>query len=74
MKAISATASRKKLGENIRNIRIEQDTSQEQLAFEAGVSRELISKIEWGKTNVTHDVLHAIAAALAVPMKELYEF
>lgn len=74
MKVISATASRKKLGENIRKIRQEQKATQEQLAFEAGVTRELVSQIERGQTNVTHDVLHAIAAALGVQTKELYEF
>lgn len=71
---LSVTASRKKVGENIKRIRLEQGASQKQLAFEAGVSRELISQIERGQTNVTHDVLHAVAGALAVPMKELYEF
>ena len=74
VKVISVKASRKKLGENIKRIRQTQGASQKQLAFESGVTRELISQIERGQTNVTHDVLHSIAAALDVQVKDLYDF
>ncbi len=74
MKTISAKASRKKLGENIRKARKIQGISQKQLGFEAGLSRELVSQIESGKTNLTHDTLHSIAVALDVDIQELFDF
>ncbi len=59
---------------NIRRARKNQGISQQQLGFEAGLSRELVSQLESGKTNVTHDTLHAIAVVLDVGMKELFDF
>lgn len=74
MKALSAKASRKKLGARIRKVREDQELSQKQLAFEANISRYLVIQIEQGETNLTHDTLHAIAVALDVEIKGLFDF
>jgi transcriptional regulator with XRE-family HTH domain len=54
------------LGNNIRKIRVSQKMSQNQLAFEAGVTREYINKLETGKYNVSILTLEKIAQILEV--------
>lgn len=74
VKPRTAKASREKLGENIRKARIEQGISQEQLGFEAEISRELVSRIENGQRNLSHDTIHKIAGALNLEVQELFDF
>ncbi len=74
MKTPSAKVSRKKIGENVRKARKAQGISQLQLGYEAGITREIVSQIEGGKSNVTHDTLHAIATALEISIVDLFDF
>lgn len=49
-----------------------QGVSQNQLAFEAGVSREFINKVESGKNNISIKNLEKIADILEVNIKDLF--
>ena len=48
---------RKLVGQNIRRIRVAQDISQEQVAFDAGVDRSYLGGIERGEENPSVDTL-----------------
>lgn len=74
MKSITSKTFRKKLGERIKEIRKGQKISQSQLAFESGTSREEIYRLELGYQNVTIEILHTIAKALDVHVKEFFDF
>lgn len=53
-------------GKNVRKVRLGQDLTQEQLAFEAELQRSYVSELEAGKRNPTLEVVEAIARALKV--------
>jgi transcriptional regulator with XRE-family HTH domain len=61
-----------KLGSNVRKLRLAQDLSQGQLAFEAGLTREFINKLEAGKVNISVKKLQMIASALDVHISTLF--
>lgn len=63
-----------KLGDNIRKERNKQGISQNQLAFECGLTRETINKIESGKLNVSVCNVSKIAKALNIDLKNLFDF
>lgn len=48
--------------------------SQAQLAFEAGIGREQIGRIERGEQSPTLDILEAIASTFNVKPKDLLDF
>ena len=57
---------RKRVAWNLRRIRVEQGTSQESLAVDAGIDRGYVSGIERQSFNATVDVLDRLATALKV--------
>jgi transcriptional regulator with XRE-family HTH domain len=59
------------VGARIRELRLEQSLSQEALALESGLSRNMIIGIEWGKKSVAYERLWDIADVLGVPMTAL---
>ncbi|HEU4905576.1 MAG TPA: helix-turn-helix transcriptional regulator [Solirubrobacterales bacterium] len=59
------------LGKAIRQLREKRGTTQEALAFEAGVTTGTLSLIERGQSNPAWGTVKAIAKALGVPMGEL---
>ncbi|MEO8762525.1 MAG: helix-turn-helix transcriptional regulator [Bacteroidia bacterium] len=61
------------VGDNIRKTRISQDISQNQLAYETGLSREFINKVESGKNNISIKKLALIAEALNISPKKLFD-
>ncbi|TAL63472.1 MAG: XRE family transcriptional regulator [Bacteroidetes bacterium] len=61
----------KGIGKRVRKIRENQGISQAQLAFESGIHRDHVGRIELGKQNPTISTLDAIADALNVQLKEL---
>jgi len=63
---------RKQVGSRIRELRISQELSQEALGLEAGMSRNMIIGIEWGRRSVAYERLWDIADVLGVDMSELY--
>jgi transcriptional regulator with XRE-family HTH domain len=64
----------KKLGERIRDLRVSQNTSQGQLAFEAGIPLNQVGRIERGEINVGVSTLFAIAKTLNLEVKEIFDF
>ncbi len=61
------------VGSNIRKIRILQKMSQNQLAYEAGVTREFVNKVETGKYNISLKNLEKIAQILEINITELFK-
>lgn len=59
------------VGARIRELRLEQSLSQEALALESGLSRNMIIGIEWGRKSVAYERLWDIAAVLGCDVTEL---
>lgn len=57
--------------QNVRQLRRLKEMSQEQLAFEAEVSKTYICEIERGDRAVSIDVMGKIALALNIPLEQL---
>lgn len=64
-------ARREIVGARIREIRLSQDLSQEALALESGLSRNMIIGIEWGRKSVAYERLWDIAEVLDVSVDDL---
>ena len=61
----------KKLGENLKKMRIKKDISQIELARLLGVDRSFVSNIENGKNNPTLSTITNLAQTLGVSTNEL---
>jgi XRE family transcriptional regulator, regulator of sulfur utilization len=61
----------KKLGENLKRIRMEKGISQGDIARSLDVSRGFVSNIENGKTNPTLATIAKLAQAIGVSSDEL---
>ncbi len=61
-----------KIGKNICKIRKQQQLLQIDLAVTVGIDRAYLSEIENGRTNVSVNVLYAIADALGVPITDFF--
>ena len=57
---------------NLRRIRVKRGTSQERLAYDAGVDRSYVGGLERQEQNPTVDVLERLARELQVPISELF--
>lgn len=64
----------KLLGKRIKQLRLQQKISQSQLAFEAGITYIQIGRIERGQINTSVSNIFAIANALNMSPKELFNF
>lgn len=62
-----------KVGKKVRQLRKSKGMTQEDLAFESKTDYSYINEIEAGKRNPSVSRLHAIAKALGVSVKELFE-
>ena len=60
------------IGKKIKNLRIENDLSQEQLAEYIGMSREHISCLERGKNLVTIESLYKISEYFKIDIKDFF--
>ena len=74
MKYIRDEKAIKLLGKKIKELRKKQKISQVQLAFEAGIQRSQVSRIESGEINTGISTILAIARSLEVHPKELFDF
>ena len=63
-----------KFGDQVRKKRRAQKISQKQLAFETGLTRESINRIENGKINISLTNILKISEALSLTPKELLDF
>lgn len=59
------------IGSQIRNVRKQQNTSQEQLALLTGIDRSYLGRIERGEVSVTVEKLAQIAHVLNVDIRSL---
>src|SRR6476469_4531440 len=59
------------VGARIRELRLKQGLSQESLALESGLSRNMIIGIEWGRKSVAYERLWDIAAVLGCEATDL---
>jgi len=64
-------ARREQVGSRIRELRLAQDLSQEALALESGLSRNMIIGIEWGRKSVAYERLWDIADVLGVTIGQI---
>ncbi|MCZ8089234.1 MAG: helix-turn-helix transcriptional regulator [Flavobacterium sp.] len=64
----------KKFGENLKQIRLNKNLSQEVLAFTADIPISQIGRIERGEINTTISTVKVLAEALDISVKELFEF
>lgn len=62
-----------KFGERVRQIRKENNLSQEELSFRANLHRTYIGMIERAEKNITLINIEKIANALNVDIKELFD-
>ncbi|OJY63862.1 MULTISPECIES: helix-turn-helix transcriptional regulator [unclassified Rhizobium] len=63
---------RQTIGWNLRRLRVAKGLSQERLAFEAGIDRSYVGRVERGTENVTVGTLEALAKVLSVNVSELF--
>ncbi|MCF6458988.1 helix-turn-helix transcriptional regulator [Pseudoalteromonas sp. MMG024] len=61
----------KKLGKNIKMMRVFKDKSQAELSFDSGLDQSYLSRVEKGAVNVTVIKLCCIAKALGCNLAEL---
>jgi transcriptional regulator with XRE-family HTH domain len=64
----------KKFGKNLNKIRLSNKISQEVLAYTADIPISQVGRIERGEINTTISTAKAIANALKIPVKELFDF
>lgn len=60
-------------GARIRELRLAQDLSQEALALESGLSRNMIIGLEWGRKSLAYERLWDVAEVLGVHVADLLE-
>ena len=63
-----------KFGNRVRKLRKSKGWSQEGFADECGLHRTYIGAIERGERNVSLNNIHAIAKALGISVKELFDY
>lgn len=68
---ICMTDDVKKLGENLKRIRIKKNITQVEIAKKLGVDRSFVSNLENAKTNPTLATITNLAQALGVSTNEL---
>jgi transcriptional regulator with XRE-family HTH domain len=61
-------------GKHLRQLRLDKGVSQHQLAFEAGINKNMVGNIERGEVNTTISTLLAMARVLDVHPRELLDF
>lgn len=62
-----------KFGNRMKELRLKNRISQEELAFRCGLSKNYISDVERGKRNVSLKSIDKIAIGLNVCMSELFK-
>ena len=66
------TEDAKKLGENLKKIRLEKHVTQTEVANALGADRSFVSNIENGKTNPTLSTIASLAKTLQVSIQDLF--
>lgn len=61
----------KKIGENIKKARKAQKIAQKDLAYDCGIEKQNMYRLEAGRTNPTIKLLRKVAKALSLSVKDL---
>ena len=64
----------KEFGLNLKSLRLNKNMSQESLAYAADIPISQIGSIERGEINTTISTVKALAVALNISVKDLFEF
>lgn len=70
-KTKSLLKAREIFGLNVRRARRLKEISQEELAFQADISRTYLSEVERGERNISVDNMEALSIALEINLPEL---
>ena len=62
-----------KFGNQVRQLRLAAEMTQEDLAHRCGLFRTYLSRVETGAANPTLTMIHALASSLRVPVTMLFE-
>ena len=65
--------SRRRVGANVRRLRLERGLTQEALALESGLSRNQLIELEHGRRGVLFERLDDLAVVLAASVSELVQ-
>lgn len=63
-----------KFGRRIKELRLLQNISQEELSFRSGLSKNYISDVERGTRNISLQAINKLASGLNVEIKQLFYF
>lgn len=63
-----------RFGQRVKEIRLKQNISQEELAFRCGLSKNYISDVERGTRNISLKSIEKIAEGFVINIKDLFEF
>lgn len=63
-----------RFGQRVKEIRLKQNISQEELAFRCGLSKNYISDVERGTRNISLKSIEKIAEGFRINIKDLFEF
>lgn len=66
--------SSRKVGRNLRRIRLQKGLKQIEVAIVTGLNRTYISRIETGKASITENLLYVLCKGLKIRSSELIEF
>ena len=63
-----------KFGKHLRALRVEKGISQEQLNFDADLSKNMVGLIERGEVNTTLTTIESLSKGLGIPKKKLMDY
>ena len=63
-----------RFGQRVKEIRLKQNISQEELAFRCGLSKNYISDVERGTRHISLKSIEKIAEGFVINIKDLFEF
>jgi transcriptional regulator with XRE-family HTH domain len=63
-----------RFGNHLRELRLAKKLSQQELELKAEISKNQVGNIERGEVNITLITATAIAKALNIPLKDLYDY
>ena len=64
----------KSFGENLKNVRVKQKMTQEELAYSAGIAVSSVGRMETGNLNTTICTVVKMADAMGIDKKQLLDF
>lgn len=63
---------KQKIGERIKEVRVEKKLSQEAVAFNAGIERSFMTHIENGRRNVSVETLKKVLTGLEISFSDFF--